>query len=137
MTSFTPRPLPADYQRLCPQFNRSRAKEMVRWAKDPTLVHRMFYAFVFQDALYLEISGEDVMVNLAEAIENCRWAEFEAWLDTHHDLLIQHHKDEAPDSSVGTAPSLVQRETPSGGRNVDDEATLSASLPKSGPHGKK
>jgi len=97
----------------------------------------MFYAFIFQDALYFEISGKDVMVDLAEAIESCGWAEFEAWLDAHDDLLIQHHEAETPDSSVRSAPSLVQRETPSGGRNVGDEATLSASSPKSGPHGKK
>jgi len=67
------------------------------------------------------------MVNLA--IENCRWDEFEAWLDAHHDLLIQHYKAEAPDLSVKSMPSLVQRETPPGGRNNGDEATLSASLP--------
>jgi len=49
------------------------------------------------------------MVDLAEAIENCRWAKFEAWLDAHHDLLIKHHEAEAPNSSVGSAPSLVQK----------------------------
>jgi len=69
----------------------------------------MFYAFIFQDALHFGITNEDVMVDLQEAIENCRWAEFEAWFDAHHDL-IQHHEAEAPDSSVGSAPSFVQRE---------------------------
>ena len=63
------------------------------------------------------------MPNLTEAIENYRWGEFVAWLDAHHDLLIQHHEAEAPDSSVGSAPSLVQRETSPGGRNDGDEAT--------------
>ena len=77
------------------------------------------------------------MVDLTEAIKNCRWDEFEAWLDGHHDLLIQHHEAEAPDLSVGSAPSLVHTETPSGGRNVGDEAISSASSPKSGPHEKK
>ena len=67
----------------------------------------MFYAFIFQDALCFEISGEDIMVDLAKAIQNCRWGEFEAWLDAHHDLLIQHHEAEVPDSSVGSAPSLL------------------------------
>jgi len=85
---------------------------MARWGKDPTPVHGMFYAFIFRDALRFRISGEDIMVDLAEGIENCRWAEFEAWLDAHHDLLIQYHEAEALDSSVGSAPSLVQRETP-------------------------
>ena len=50
-------------------FNRSRVKEMACWAKDPTLVHGMFYAFIFQDALRFRITGEDVMFDLAEAIE--------------------------------------------------------------------
>ena len=45
---------------------------MARWAKDPTLVQGMFYAFVFQDALHFEICGEDVKADLAKAIENCR-----------------------------------------------------------------
>jgi len=63
--------------------------------------------------------------------------EFEAWLDAHHDLLIQHHKAEAPDSSVGSVPSLMQREPPYGEGNVGEEATSSASPPKSGPHGNK
>ena len=58
-------------------------------------------------------------------------------MDAHHDLLIQHHEAEAPDSSVGSAPSLVHGEAPSGGRNIGNEATSSASSPKSGPHGKK
>jgi len=57
----------------------------------------MFYAFIFQDVLRFGISGEDVMVNLTKAIKNYRWGEFEAWLDGYHDLLIQHHKVEAPD----------------------------------------
>jgi len=38
----------------------------------------MFYAFVFQDSLCFGIIGKDGMVGLAEAIENCIWAEFEA-----------------------------------------------------------
>ena len=33
------------------------------------------------------------MVDLALAIETCKWAEFEAWLDAHN-LLIQHHEVE-------------------------------------------
>jgi len=45
----------------------------------------MFYVFIFQDALCFGISDEDVMVNLAEAIENYRWGEFEVRLDAHHD----------------------------------------------------
>jgi len=49
----------------------------------------MFYAFVFQDALRFEIYGEDIMADLVEAIENCRWAKFEVLLDAHHDLLIK------------------------------------------------
>ena len=70
----------------------------------------MFYAFIFQDALRFGICGEGVVANLAEAVENYRWAEFEAWLDVHHTSLIQHREAEAPDSSVKIAPSLVQGE---------------------------
>ena len=51
--------------------------------------------------------------------------------------LIHHHEAEAPDSSVGSVPFLVQREPRVGGRNVGDEATSSASSPKSDLHRKK
>jgi len=81
------------------------------------------------------------MVNLAKAIENCRWGEFETWLDAHHDLLIQHHEAEALDSSARSTPSLMQNETTPRGKNDGDEATLSASSPtfgqKPGPPRKK
>ena len=53
--------------------------------------------------------------------------EFEAWLDAHHDLLIQHHVAKAQHSSVRSAHSLVMREIPPRVRNDGDEATSSAS----------
>jgi len=68
----------------------------------------MFYTFVFQDALYFGLCGKDVMAVLADAIENCRWAELEAWLDAHRGLLIQRHEAEAAPSSVGSASSPSQ-----------------------------
>jgi len=83
---------------------------MAHWAKDPTLVQGMFYAFIFQDALHFEICGEDVVADLAEAIEHYRWAEFEARLDVHHASLIQHREAKDPDSNVRIAPSLAQGE---------------------------
>ena len=104
MTPPTPRPLPTDYKKLCPQFDRSHAEEMAHWAKDPTLVQGMFYAFIFQDALRFGIYGEDVIADLAEAIKNYRWVEFEARLDVHHASLVQHREFEATDSSVKIAP---------------------------------
>ena len=108
---------------------------MARWVKDPTLVKGMFYTFVFQDALRFRICGKDVRTDLMEVIENCKWAEFEAWLDSHHDLLIQQDEVEAPDSSVRSA--LCGEGAPFGGRNVSDEAISSASTPKLGSHEKK
>ena len=59
----------------------------------------MFYAFILQDALRFGICGEDVVADLAEAIKNYRWAEFEARLDVHHASLIQHREAEALDFS--------------------------------------
>jgi len=100
----------------------------------------MFYGFIFHDALHFRINGEDVIVDLGEVIKNCRWDEFEAWLDAHHDLLIQHHEAKAPYSSVGSTPSLVQRETPPGGRNDGEghfECKLANCRPKTRPSWKK
>ena len=81
------------------------------------------------------------MVDHTEAIENYRWGEFKAWLEAHNDLLIQHHKVEAPDSSARSVSSLVQTKTPLEGRNNGDGATSGANSPifgrKLSPHGKK
>ena len=106
---------------------------MARSAKDPTPIQGMFYAFVFQDALHFGLCGKDVMAELADAIQNCRWAKLEAWLDVHRDSLIQHYEAGAPASSIGSASSPSRREPPSGGGNAGDEATLGASTAKSGP----
>jgi len=48
------------------------------------------------------------VADFAKAIENYRWAEFEARLDVHHASLIQHREAKALDSSVRIAPSLAQ-----------------------------
>jgi len=64
---------------------------MARWGDNLELVPGMFYAFVFQDALHFKLCDENVMANFADAIEDCRWAELEAWLDNHRDALIQCH----------------------------------------------
>ena len=47
----------------------------------------------------------------------------------NYDLLIQHHKVQALDLSVESAPSLMQREIPPEGKNNGDAASSSASLP--------
>jgi len=57
-------------------------------ADNLVLVSGMSYAFVFQDALHFGLCDENVMTNLADAIEDCTWSELEAWLDNHHDALI-------------------------------------------------
>ena len=112
-----------------PCFNKSNAKEVVRWGRDPTLVQGMFYAFIFQDVIWFGITDEDARISLNDAIKNHEWGEFEAWPDTHRDLLIQRHKIEAPNSSVGSMSALLQRETPPGGKNDGEETSLSASSP--------
>jgi len=72
MASSAPNPLLADYQRVCPRFNRQYAEDMARWADDPMLVSEMLYGFVFQDTLHFGICDEDVIAELVDAIENCR-----------------------------------------------------------------
>jgi len=83
MASLAPPSLPADYQQLCPRFDRQYAEDMARWVNNPELVPGMFYAFIFQDALRFELGSEEDMANLADVVEDYRWAEFEAWLDAH------------------------------------------------------
>uniref|UniRef100_A0A7C8ZH26 Uncharacterized protein n=2 Tax=Opuntia streptacantha TaxID=393608 RepID=A0A7C8ZH26_OPUST len=136
MTSSTPNPIPANYQRLRPRFNRQYAEDMTHWADDPTLVQGMFYAFVFQDALHFGLCSKHVIPELADVIENCRWAALEAWLNAHRDSLIQHHEVEAPASSFRSASFSSQREPLSRRRNVGDEASSGASTAKSSPRRK-
>ena len=78
MASSAPPSLPADYQQLCPRFDRQYAKDMARWANNPELVLGMFYAFIFQDALRFELGSKEDMAILADAIEDYRWVELEA-----------------------------------------------------------
>jgi len=96
----------------------------------------VFYVFVFQDALHFGLCSEDVMAELADTIENCRWAELDIWLGAHLDSLIQRHEAEAPASSVGSVSCPSQREPPSRRRNVGDKGSLGASMPKPSPRRK-
>ena len=84
------------------------------------LVSGMSYAFVFQDAIHFGLCDENVMTNLADAIEDCTWSELEAWLDNHHDALIQCHKAKALILGIGGASSPPQRNSPSKRRNGGD-----------------
>jgi len=76
------------------------------------------------------------MADLAEAIENCRWVELEAWMDVHHDSLIQHHEVDAPNPSVRSAPSLSQREPHLEGEMSGMRPSRVQARP-SHPHGKR
>jgi len=124
MASLAPPSLPADYQQLCPCFDRQYAEDVAHWANNPELVLGMFYAFIFQDALRFELGNEEDMANLADAVEDYRWAELEAWLDAHRDTLIQRHMAEAPTPVVETAPPPSWGEPPSERKNdsVEDSS---------------
>ena len=72
----------------------------------------MFYVFILQDAMHFELCSEEVTGRLVDAIEDCRWAELEAWLDTHRDVLLQRLEAEAPTPGIESSPSLPQGEPP-------------------------
>ena len=76
------------------------------------------------------------MANLANAVEDYRWAELEAWLDAHSDTLIQWHRAEAHTPVVGTAPSPSRGEPPFGGKNSSARSSFDGSAPRSRSHGK-
>ena len=100
----TPYSLPADFQRLCPRFSMQQAEDTARWGNNPDIIPGMFYAFILQDAMRFELCSEEVTGRLVEAIEDCRWAELEAWLDFNRDVLLQRLEAEAP--IPGTEGSL-------------------------------
>jgi len=55
------------------------------------------------------------MVDLALAIETCKWAEFEAWLDAQN-LFVQHHEVEGDphlegEMSVMRPPRVLARQS--------------------------
>ena len=66
-----------------------QAEDTARWGNNPDIIPGMFYAFILQDAMRFELCSEEVTGRLVEAIEDCRWAELEAWLDTNRDVLLQ------------------------------------------------
>ena len=75
----------------------------------------MFYAFIFQDALRFELGSEEDMANLADVVEDYRWAE------TPIETLIQRHRAEAPTPVVGTTPPPSWGEPPFGRKNGSAE----------------
>jgi len=90
---------------------------MARWGDNPELVPGMFYTFIFQDVLHYGLCDEDVMASMAAIIEDCQWAELEAWLDNLHGALIQCHETEAPAPSTGAPSSPPQGNPPPKQRN--------------------
>jgi len=89
-------------------------------------VQGIFYASVFQDVIRFGIIGEDVTACLSKTIENYTWGELEAWLDAHHDLLIQRHEViEAPSSRVGSTTSIVRSEVLLSGDKASSSGSLS------------
>ena len=108
----TPYSLPADFQRLCPRFSMQRAEDTARWGNNPDIIPGMFYALILQDVMHFELCSEEVTGRLAEAIEDCRWAELEAWLDINRDVLLQYLEAEAPIPGTEGSPSPPQGEPP-------------------------
>ena len=105
-----PYSLPTDFQRLCPRFSMQQAEDTARWGNNPDIIPGMFYAFILQDAMRFELCSEEVTGRLVDAIEDCRWVELEAWLDTNRDVLLQRLEAEAPTPGIESSPSLPQGE---------------------------
>jgi len=124
----TPHSLPADFQRLCPRFNMQQAKNTARWGNNPGIIPGMLYAFILQDIMRFELCSEEVTGRLVKAIEDCRWAELEAWLDTNRDVLLQRLEAEAP--IPGTEGSPLHKGSPP----VDGGPTMQ-NLPAEAPRG--
>ena len=104
-----PYSLPADFQRLCPRFNRQQAEDTARWGNNLDIIPGMFYAFILQDVMHFELCSEEVTGELADAMEDCRWAELEAWLDANRDVLLQRLEAEAPTPGTEGSPSRRRR----------------------------
>jgi len=83
-------------------------KIIARWGDNPEPVPGMFYTFVFQGVLHYGLCDEYVMASVTVTIEDCRWAEFEAWLDNLCGALIQRHETEAPAPNTGAPSSPPQ-----------------------------
>ena len=70
MASLAPPSVPADYQQLCPRFDRQYAEDVARRVNNPELVPGMFSAFIFQDALRFALDNDEDIANLADAVED-------------------------------------------------------------------
>uniref|UniRef100_A0A7C9DJN1 Uncharacterized protein n=1 Tax=Opuntia streptacantha TaxID=393608 RepID=A0A7C9DJN1_OPUST len=95
-----------------------QAEDTARWGNNPDIILGMFYAFILQDAMRFELCLGEVTGRLVEAIEDCRWAELEAWLDINRDVLLQRLEADAPTPGIESSPSLPQGEPPLGGRQA-------------------
>jgi len=93
-----------------------QAEDTARWGNNPDIIPGMFYTFILQDAMLFELCSEEVTGRLVEALEDCRWAELEAWLDINRDVLLQRLEAETATPGIECSPSPPQGEPPVDGR---------------------
>ncbi|KAJ8441270.1 hypothetical protein Cgig2_013685 [Carnegiea gigantea] len=86
-----PRPLPDDYQDLCPNFALSDAEEAACDFRIPGMVQAIFYTMVVNDAWELDVLSKDLAEDLKSTLVGLRWCTFEAWLQHNKNSLLQAH----------------------------------------------
>ncbi|KAJ8444575.1 hypothetical protein Cgig2_013854 [Carnegiea gigantea] len=83
----SPRPLPDDYQDLCPHFSLPEAERVALDFELPEMVQAIFYAMLLNDAIVLGIVRGFIVDDLKSTLMGLRWTCFEACLSrTSRDL---------------------------------------------------
>ncbi|KAJ8423391.1 LOW QUALITY PROTEIN: hypothetical protein Cgig2_003776 [Carnegiea gigantea] len=84
-----PRPLPEDYQDICPRFTSSDAEEEMRDFELPEMMQATFYAMLPNDAVEQGIVNRFMAVDLKVTLEGLRWTSFESWLNFNGRGLLE------------------------------------------------
>ena len=84
----SPRPLPDDYQDLCPCFVIFEAEQVAPDFGLPKMVYATFFAMLLNDVVRLGLVGRFITASVKASPEGLQWSSFESWmLRSKHDFL--------------------------------------------------
>ncbi|KAJ8435255.1 hypothetical protein Cgig2_005307 [Carnegiea gigantea] len=74
------RPLPGDFEVLCPHFSLGEAEAAAMESGLPEIVQAMFYAMLLNDVLELGAVHEYTAEKMRSVLMDLGWSDFEAWM---------------------------------------------------------
>ena len=123
----TLRPLPKDYQSLCPDFVRRDVEEEAWDFQIREIMQATFYAMVVSDALELGKVTKNMTLISKDALMTVNWYSFEAWLRIHRQYLLAAWHPIIV-ASAAASPAVALTSSPGSNESVgSDDASIASS----------